>query len=127
MSNCSAAARASLASWRASRTPFPSRRSIAARAIRVTLGIRPEAIVLSHAGDPQAIPVVVDVIETLGAEQYVFLRFDDGGQLARGFQAMSTYAGQRLFARLQPEKIHLFDQPSGLRRAPQRTPAPATV
>ncbi len=80
------------------------------------LGIRPEDVFLSSRGAAHAIPVVVDVIETLGAEQYVFLKLQDGAQLvARVAADFHVRAGQTLSASFAPERIHLFERESGKR------------
>ncbi len=41
-------------------------------------------------------PVVVDVIETLGAEQYVFLSLADGAQIVSRVPEISRYARDKI-------------------------------
>ncbi len=96
----------------------------------VTLGIRPEDVALAFgaATHPGSLAATVDVIETLGAEQYVFLNLDDGGQLvARVSGDVAVHNGDEVAVTLVPEKIHLFDPSSGLRIAPASTYAAAAV
>ncbi len=96
----------------------------------VTLGIRPEDVVLAFdaAARPDTLAATVDVIETLGAEQYVFLNLSDGGQLvARVSGDVPVHGGDAVAVTLVPEKIHLFDPGSGLRIAPAAAYASAAA
>ena len=84
-------------------------------AARVTLGVRPEDVRI--AGLPNgdaAVRAVVDVVETLGSEQDVFLSLDGGGQLvARVPAAMAVRAGETIHATIDPERLHVFAAETG--------------
>ncbi len=80
----------------------------------VTLGIRPEDVLLTPAPSGQSLAATVDVIETLGSEQYVFLNLGDGAQLvSRVAGDFVVRPGQAVGATFVPEKMHLFDRESG--------------
>ena len=54
------------------------------------------------------------MIETLGSEQYVFLKLSDGAQLVSRVPGdFDVQAGQTVAATLVPEKMHLFERESG--------------
>lgn len=85
------------------------------------LSVRTEDVVLAPVGE--GIPVVVDVIETLGAEQYLFLSLAGGAQLVSRVPGdFIVRAGQTLAATFGPEKIHLFERESGKSLAGHQTP-----
>ncbi len=78
------------------------------------LGIRPEDVLLAHSGNGASLPATVDVIETLGSEQYVFLKLKDGAQLVSRVPGdFDIKAGQPISATIVPAKLHLFDRASG--------------
>jgi multiple sugar transport system ATP-binding protein len=78
------------------------------------LGIRPEDVLLSHSANGTSLPATVDVIETLGSEQYVFLKLSAGAQIvSRVAGDFDIKAGQSVAATLLPEKLHLFERDSG--------------
>lgn len=80
----------------------------------VTLGVRPEDVAIDPSAPSSAWQATVDVIETLGSEQYVFLQLEDGEQLvSRVAGDFKIRAGQRVGASLAPDKIHLFERESG--------------
>jgi multiple sugar transport system ATP-binding protein len=86
---------------------------IAAASSGVTLGIRPEGVLISLTETPGHIPVDAHLIEPLGAYDIVDLKI--GPQLVRartpsGFVAR---AGDRVWARLDPAKTHFFDAETG--------------
>ena len=79
----------------------------------MTLGIRPEGVLISLTETPGHIPVDAHLIEPLGAYDIVDLKI--GPQLVRartpsGFVAR---AGDRVWARLDPAKTHFFDAETG--------------
>jgi len=85
----------------------------AAASSGLTLGIRPEGVLISLAEAPGHVPVDAHLIEPLGAYDIVDLKI--GPQLVRartpsGFVAR---AGDRVWARLDPAQTHFFDTRTG--------------
>lgn len=85
----------------------------AAASSGLTLGIRPEGVLISLAETPGHVPVEAHLIEPLGAYDIVDLKI--GPQLVRartpsGFVAR---AGDRVWARLDPAQTHFFDTKTG--------------
>lgn len=81
---------------------------------KAVLGIRPEDVALSPTCDEGMVPASVDVIETLGSEQYVFLKLEDGTQLVSRVPGDGDFrSGQRVGATFVPERAHLFDCETG--------------
>jgi len=60
------------------------------------VGIRPEEVLLAPEAEGSSMPAVVDVIETLGAEQYVFLSLADGAQIVSRVPEISRYARDKI-------------------------------
>ncbi len=86
-----------------------------------TLGIRPEDVLIAPSGNGASLAATVDVIETLGSEQYVFLKLTDGAQLvSRVSGDYAIKAGDSVRATLVPEKMHLFERESGKAMGEQR-------
>ena len=90
----------------------------------VTIGVRPEDVVVSKTGE--GLVVDVDVIEELGADGYLYghtevegLRIDI---VARVDGRSHPNAGDKVFILPEPNHIHVFDSASGL-----RLNAPVTV
>jgi multiple sugar transport system ATP-binding protein len=81
----------------------------------VVVGIRPEALEL--AGD--GIPAVVEVVEELGADSYVFCLSEVAGRearlTARSNAKHSPQRGDRIALRPVPGETHLFDPETGVR------------
>ncbi|WP_227354944.1 ABC transporter ATP-binding protein [Haladaptatus salinisoli] len=104
-------------------------RSEVGDAERVTLGVRPEDVELVRDGDgDHDFRTVVDVVEPMGNENNVYLRFagaDDEPSVTEGaaeeprtfvvtLGGMRTVeAGQEVVARVPEEAIHLFDAETG--------------
>jgi multiple sugar transport system ATP-binding protein len=85
----------------------------AAASSELTLGVRPEGVLISLAEAPGHVPVNAHLIEPLGAYDIVDLKI--GPQLIRartpsGFVAR---AGDRVWARLDPAQTHFFDTKTG--------------
>jgi multiple sugar transport system ATP-binding protein len=83
----------------------------------VVVGLRPEALEVAADG----IAAVVDVVEELGADSYVFCSSDVAGGEAR-FTARTDARrtpkrGDRISLRPIPGEIHLFDPQTGERIA----------
>ncbi|MBR0666130.1 sn-glycerol-3-phosphate ABC transporter ATP-binding protein UgpC [Roseomonas hellenica] len=80
----------------------------------VTLGIRPEHL---EVGGPDALPVVVDLVEPLGSESVLHGRLaDDTALVARLPGAAALTEGMRLA--IAPEALHVFDAATGARIDP---------
>jgi multiple sugar transport system ATP-binding protein len=80
---------------------------------QMVLGIRPEdveadpAYVESHPG--ARIPSVIDVVEPLGSEIYLYLTSGENSITARLEPGLKFRAGDNLALALNTEKVHLFD------------------
>ncbi|MGY1858221.1 ABC transporter ATP-binding protein [Modestobacter sp. SYSU DS0290] len=85
---------------------------------QVTVGFRPEAVVLAPAGD--GVPVTVDVVEHLGSDAFLYARLtggdDDGAEVViRTEPRTRAAAGDQVHVSVQPGQLHVFDPTSGLR------------
>ena len=81
----------------------------------VVLGFRPENVVFGgdeHA--PGSIPVRVDVVETLGAEQHLSLSSGQHTFLARVAADFPARIGDLLSARIGDVRLHVFDRDTGV-------------
>jgi len=82
---------------------------------RITLGIRPEDVAVTDvAEDDHSFPAEVTVVEPMGNENNVHLRFtaavDDGDDFVAVVDGTQTHRhGEQVAARIPPEKVHLFD------------------
>ena len=99
----------------------------------VTVGVRPEAIEL--VADGQGIPAIVNLVEELGAEAYVYAQLADhvtqsvtavNDVIARVEPRNEPRSGERIKLRVKDDSILLFDAVSGTRIGVE-TPAPAAV
>jgi multiple sugar transport system ATP-binding protein len=82
----------------------------------VTLGIRPEDVIVGNGsanGAVKGIRARVDVVETLGAEQHLFLTAEGHSLLARVNADFAAHIGDQLNASIDPAKLHVFDRESG--------------
>jgi multiple sugar transport system ATP-binding protein len=79
----------------------------------VTMGIRPEHLAeRSHAevtADASVIPVVVDVVELLGNEIFVYLTNRGATLTARMDPDVKLERGQQIEVVAEPDKMHFFD------------------
>ncbi len=82
----------------------------------VTLGIRPEHLILAEAGDGIA-HLTVDLVEQLGADTLVHGHFgDDRTDLTTRLHGVWTLSqGEALPLAVEPESLHFFDPESGAR------------
>ena len=93
----------------------PAARSLANVTSRaVTVGVRPEDIVLGGNGAASRIPSRVEVVETLGAEQHVLIVAGDTSMLARVAADFQAKIGQNFETSFNTAKLHVFDRESGL-------------
>ena len=80
----------------------------------VALGIRPEAVLLSHSKTNDHLSAVTTNIEPLGSHDIVDVKI--GGQTLRARTESGFVAGegQEVWVNLDPEQAHFFDRESGL-------------
>jgi multiple sugar transport system ATP-binding protein len=104
--------------------PIPSelRELAGASGTPVTVGVRPEAIELAADGD--GIPAIVNLVEELGAEAYVYAQLADhvresvtavNDVIARVEPRHEPKTGDRIHLRVKENAILLFDAETGLR------------
>ena len=83
----------------------------------VTVGVRPEDVVVSTSGE--GLKVAVDVVEELGADGYLYGHADVNGQradiVARVDGRTHASVGDTVFITPQAHLLHVFDTESGLR------------
>ncbi|WP_421725852.1 ABC transporter ATP-binding protein [Bauldia sp.] len=79
----------------------------------LTVGVRPEGVIVFTEEAPGTIPVEAHIIEPLGA--YDIVDFQIGGQLlrARTTSGMVKRIGETVWARLDEAQTHFFDTGSG--------------
>ncbi|MDW4498925.1 ABC transporter ATP-binding protein [Sulfitobacter sp. D35] len=85
----------------------------------VTLGIRPEAVLLSHQPGDGYVETETTNIEPLGSHDIVDVRVGDTTLRARCDAGFSKGEGEKLWVSLDPHRAHFFDAANGqsLRRA----------
>jgi len=83
----------------------------------VTIGIRPEDVLVSTSGE--GLPVDVDLVEELGADGYLYGHTEVNGArvdiVARVDGRSHPSAGDKVFILPEPNHVHAFDTESGLR------------
>ncbi len=79
----------------------------------LTLGIRPEGVLLSREARDGYVPSHVHLIEPLGAYDIVDLKFGVSILRARTKSGFASKAGEKVWARLDPAQTHLFNTKSG--------------
>ena len=89
-----------------------TRREYAGRAM--TLGIRPEHIALSSQAE-NGVPMVVDTLEILGADNLAHGRFGEQKMVVRLPHQLRPHAGTTLWLRLPDDHLHLFEGETGMR------------
>ncbi|MCU0116528.1 TOBE domain-containing protein, partial [Curtobacterium poinsettiae] len=86
-----------------------------ARAAQITVGIRPEDVVVSQSGE--GLPVTVDVVEELGADGYLYGHADVNGQradiVARVDGRAHPSIGDTIVITPKQGHVHAFDTESG--------------
>ncbi|WP_026204767.1 ABC transporter ATP-binding protein [Actinomycetospora chiangmaiensis] len=98
----------------------PLRREVrdsAGDASTVTIGVRPEDLSLS---DGDGVKAVVDVVEELGSESYLYAHLADDEAttlVVRGPGRTRVRYGETIAVRVDPEAVHAFDSASGERLA----------
>lgn len=89
----------------------------AAKGKKVTIGVRPEDIVVSKSG--KGLEVDVDIVEELGADGYLYGSTKVDGQkveiVARVDGRNHPKAGEKVIVTPKPEHVHVFDSETGER------------
>jgi multiple sugar transport system ATP-binding protein len=80
----------------------------------VALGIRPEAVMLSHSKVNGHLSAVSTNIEPLGSHDIVDIRIGEQTLRARTESGFVGGEGQEVWVALDPEQAHFFDRESGL-------------
>ncbi|MFF3572867.1 ABC transporter ATP-binding protein [Nocardia jiangxiensis] len=80
---------------------------------KVVAGIRPEHLHLEHGSTD--ISGTVTMVENLGSEELVHISIGELSLCARVPRPAGVSVGERIGARVAPERIHLFDPESGMR------------
>jgi ABC-type sugar transport system ATPase subunit len=81
----------------------------------ITLGIRPENIVLAGPNDAASIPGSVELVEAVGADSYLSVAIDDGLSIMTRVPADTRVAeGERVHLRFPPQQLRLFDAAGNL-------------
>ena len=74
-----------------------------------TLGVRPEDIQIAGPEDPKALPGRIDLVEKVGAEEYLSVVLGDGAScIVRASIRVAAHEGERIGLRFPPDSIHLF-------------------
>lgn len=81
----------------------------------VTLGIRPENVVLAGPGEPGAVPGCVELVEAVGSDAFLSVNVaDDVSVMARVPAGTRIAEGDRVHLGFPPGRLHLFDS-TGMR------------
>jgi multiple sugar transport system ATP-binding protein len=80
----------------------------------ITLGIRPENLILSKKGRKNTLNAKVIVIEPTGSETHVVMRFGKQDIVAVFRERHPLEIGQTIHLTYEPEKVHFFDTKTGL-------------
>jgi multiple sugar transport system ATP-binding protein len=78
----------------------------------IIYGIRPEHFILD---ETNGLPAEVAVVEPTGSETQVFAKFGGAEVVGVFRERVNARPGARLNVRLDPERVHLFDEASGQR------------
>jgi len=79
----------------------------------LSLGIRPEGVVVSRQAQPGYVPVEAHIIEPLGSHDIVDLKVGGSMLRARTPAGYVPKAGEQVHARIDPAQAHFFDTKSG--------------
>lgn len=79
----------------------------------LSLGIRPEGVIVAHEPAAGLLPAEAHIIEPLGSYDIVDLQFGSQMLRARTRAGFVAKAGDRVFAGLDPTQAHFFDSASG--------------
>ncbi|RYE84410.1 MAG: hypothetical protein EOP19_11665 [Hyphomicrobiales bacterium] len=79
----------------------------------LSLGVRPEGVLVSHEQQPGYRPVEAHIIQPYGGFDIVDLKVGAQTLRARTASGFVGKAGDRVFARIDPAQAHFFDTKSG--------------
>ncbi|WP_417310522.1 ABC transporter ATP-binding protein [Devosia sp.] len=79
----------------------------------LSLGVRPEGVLVSHDDQPGYRPVEAHIIQPFGGFDIVDLKIGDEVLRARTQSGFVPKPGTRVFARIDPSQAHFFDSTSG--------------
>ena len=80
---------------------------------QLSLGVRPEGVLVSHDPQPGALPVEAHIVQPFGGFDIVDLKVGNKTLRARTSAGFVGKAGDRVFARIDPAQAHFFDTNSG--------------
>ncbi|MEO9339284.1 ABC transporter ATP-binding protein [Mesorhizobium sp. SB112] len=80
---------------------------------QLSLGIRPEGVLVAHEASDGYLPVEAHIIEPLGSHDIVDLKVGTQMLRARTKAGYVANAGDRVWARIDPAQAHFFDTQSG--------------
>ena len=90
--------------------PVPAANRVELADDAVTLGVRPEEMVLVPEASAEAIPAVVELVEFVGADAYLTATLDSGAVvMVRVDAETSSVAGERVHLALVPGTARIFD------------------
>jgi multiple sugar transport system ATP-binding protein len=76
----------------------------------ITLGVRPEDVMVVGQNDADALPGRIDLVEKVGAEQYLSVALDGGSTcMVRASLRVAAREGEPIRLRFSPDAIHLFN------------------
>lgn len=75
----------------------------------IILGIRPEGVI-PFSSNFNAKEVIVDLVENLGSEQYIYFNIGESRMVTKVFNNKKINFGEKLNIEINLEKIHLFDK-----------------
>mgnify|MGYP001566035100 FL=1 len=80
----------------------------------MTLGVRPEDLLLRPAGpEDNAFRAAVEIVEAVGSDIYLDLNLAGASVTARVEATAEVRTGQEITLYPNPERLHLFDPGSG--------------
>jgi multiple sugar transport system ATP-binding protein len=79
----------------------------------LTLGIRPEGVLVRRDAAPGYVPVEANIIEPLGSFDIVDLKVGSKMLRARTKSGFISGPGEKVYARIDPSQAHFFDAASG--------------
>lgn len=80
---------------------------------QLTLGVRPEGVLVSRKAEKSYLPVEVHLIEPLGSYDIVDLKIGSSIIRARTSSGLIVKKGEKVWARLDPSQTHFFDTMTG--------------
>jgi multiple sugar transport system ATP-binding protein len=80
---------------------------------KLSLGIRPEGVIVAQQAADGFLPAEAHIIEPLGSYDIVDLKFGSQMLRARTRSGFVAKAGDQVFARIDPAQAHFFDTASG--------------